>query len=95
MRILREQEDPITYEMRDIIKKILQVLKEDQNLGFGPRLQTATESKKKIKEIIVSKQRLLIKSRETLQELESKLKLTKRSNDNLREELLESLGSEL
>ena len=93
MRILSEQDNPITYDMREIVKKILQVLREDQNLDFGPRLQSTSGSRKSIKETIASKKQLLKKSNETIKELEGKLASTKNSNDNLREELLERLGS--
>lgn len=95
MKIISEEIKPVKYEMRDIIKKILQVLREDQNLDFGPRLQSSITSRKTLQEQINSKKQLLNKSKETYLELEQKLKQVKNSNDNLREELLESLGSEL
>ena len=95
MRIIRESEKPIIYDMREIVAKILQVLKEDQSLDFGPRLKSTTTSKKNLQEIISSKNQLLKKSQETLSDLNKQMLVLKRSNDNLREELLESLGSEL
>jgi len=95
MKILCEQEKPIVYDMRDIVKKILDVLKEDQTLNFGPRLTSAEKNQKTIKETISSKKQLLKKSKETLKDLESKLETLKVSNDKLREKLLEELGSEL
>jgi hypothetical protein len=95
MRIISEQTNPVTYEMRDIVKKILQVLKEDQSLDFGPRLNSTLTNKKTIQEAISSKKQLLKKSKETYDELKGKLHDLKKSNDNIREELLESLGSEL
>jgi septal ring factor EnvC (AmiA/AmiB activator) len=95
MRIISEQDNPITYDMRDVVTKILQVLKEDQSLNFGPRLNATATTKKTIEATIASKRQLLKKSKETLNELEVKLAETKESNDTLREELLESLGSQL
>ena len=85
----------MTYELRDIVKKILQVCREDQSLAFGPRLQSSIITKKSLKETIASKRTLLKKSKETLAELNNKLERLKSSNDTMREELLESLGSEL
>lgn len=93
MRILSEQDKPITYDMREIVKKILQVLREDQNLDFGPRLQSSSGSHKSIKQTIASKKQLLKKSLETIKDLEGNLASTKQSNDDLREDLLERLGS--
>jgi cell shape-determining protein MreC len=93
MRILSEQDTPISYDMREIVRKILQVLREDQNLDFGPRLDASSGSTKSIRETIKSKKQLLKKSLETMKDLEGKLASTKTSNDNLREELLEQLGS--
>jgi septal ring factor EnvC (AmiA/AmiB activator) len=93
MRILSEQDNPITYDMREIVKKILQVLREDQNLDFGPRLQNSSGSRKSIRQTISSKKQLLKKSNETINELAEKLASTKTANDDLREELLERLGS--
>jgi len=95
MKIISEETKPVKYEMRDIVKKILQVLREDQNLNFGPRLKSSINSRKTLQETIQSKKQLLKKSKETYSELEQKLQQVKKSNDNLREELLESLGSEL
>lgn len=95
MRIISEQDNPITYELRDVVKKILQVLREDQSLNFGPRLDSSVKSKKTLQEAIASKKQLLKKSSETYAELSQKLNNLKQSNDALREELLESLGSEL
>lgn len=95
MRIIREDNTEITYEMRDIIKKILQVLKEDQSLDFGPRLNSASVTKKTLQETISSKKQLLKKSQETYLDLQQKLDVIKKSNDSLREKLLKDLGSEL
>lgn len=95
MKILCEQEKPVTYDMRDIVKKILDVLKEDRTLNFGPRLNSATQSRKDIQSSITSKKQLLKKSKETLTDLEEKLVTLKEANDSLRERLLEELGSEL
>lgn len=95
MRIIRESKKPVTYEMRDIISKILQALKEDQSLNFGPRLKSSSSSQKHLKEAISSKKQLLKKSKDTLDDLNSELRELKQQNDNLREELLENLGSEL
>jgi septal ring factor EnvC (AmiA/AmiB activator) len=81
--------------MRDIVKKILQVLKEDQSLDFGPRLKSSVVNKKTIQDAIKSKRQLIKKSQETYADLERKLHDLKKANDNIREELLESLGSEL
>lgn len=95
MRILSEQDNPITYDMREIVKKILQVLREDQSLDFGPRLDSSGGSRKSISQTISSKKQLLKKSLETIKELEGKLATTKQSNDTLRETLLERLGSSI
>ena len=95
MRIISEQDNPITYDMREIVKKILQVLREDQNLDFGPRLDSSGGSQKSITQTISSKKQLLKKSLETITELKGKLATTKRSNDTLREKLLERLGSSI
>jgi septal ring factor EnvC (AmiA/AmiB activator) len=95
MRIVREESKSITYDMREIVSKILQVLKEDQSLSFGPRLKSSTASKKNLQETISSKKQLLKKSQETFSELNEQLLELKQKNDNLREELLEGLGSEL
>jgi hypothetical protein len=95
LRIISEQDKPIDYDVREIVKMIIQVLREDQNLDFGPRLKASRISKKSIKESIEGKQQLLKKSKETLDDLKTSLAQLKVSNDSLREELLESLGSEL
>ena len=95
MQILSESKVQVKYEMRDVIKKILQILREDKNLDYGPRLKSSVVTKKSIQENIKSKKQLLRKSKETYAELSQRLDLLKKSNDNLREELLESLGSEL
>ena len=95
MRIVRDESKPITYDMHEIVSKILQVLKEDQSLDFGPRLKSSTTSKKTLKEIIASKSKLLKKSKETFSDLEQQLSELKQTNDNIREKLLEGLGSEL
>ena len=95
MRIISEQDNPITYDMREIVKKILQVLREDQNLDFGPRLDATGGSRKSISQTISSKKQLLKKSLETITELKGKLAVTKQSNDTLRENLLERLGSSI
>lgn len=95
MEIISESNAQVNYDMRDVIKKILQVLREDKNLDFGPRLKSSVVTKKSIQETIASKKQLLKKSKETYAELSQRLELLKKSNDSLREQLLESLGSEL
>lgn len=95
MRIVKEESKPIIYDMREIVSKILQTLKEDRSLDFGPRLKSSTTTKKNLQEIISSKSKLLKKSKETLIDLNTQLRELKQSNDNMREELLEGLGSEL
>ena len=95
MQIISESNAQVNYDMRDVIKKILQILREDKNLDFGPRLKSSVVTKKSIQETITSKKQLLKKSKETYAELSQRLELLKKSNDSLREELLESLGSEL
>lgn len=95
MKIICEQEKKITYDMRDVIKKILDVLKEDQSLNFGPRLNSSAQTTKDLEKSISSKRILLKKSQETLLDLKGKLNVLKDSNDRLREKLLKELGSEL
>lgn len=95
MQIISESKSQVNYDMRDVIKKILQILREDKNLDFGPRIKSSVVTKKSIQETIKSKKQLLKKSKETYAELSQRLDLLKKSNDSLREELLESLGSEL
>ena len=95
MRIIRESENKVTYDIKEVVSKILQILKEDQSLDFGPRLTSANASRKNLKETIASKKQLLKKSKETLNGLKTQLQDLKQKNDNLREELLEGLGSEL
>jgi len=95
MRIIPESENHISYNMKEIIRKILYILKEDQSLNFGPRLKSPKITKKSLRESIASKQALLKKSVKTQEELKVKLEEAKEANDNIREGLLESLGSEL
>jgi SMC interacting uncharacterized protein involved in chromosome segregation len=95
MRIILEGEENIVYDMKDVIRKILYVLKEDQSLNFGPRMKSSKLTKKNLEESIAKKRQLLEKSGQTLHDLKSKLTEMKNSDDNLRAELLEQLGSEL
>ena len=95
MRIILEGEENIVYDMKDIIRKILYVLKEDQSLNFGPRMKSSKLTKKNLEESIAKKRQLLEKSGQTLHDLKNKLAEMKNSDDNLRAELLEQLGSEL
>jgi septal ring factor EnvC (AmiA/AmiB activator) len=95
MRIVREDSKPIRYDMREIVTKILEVLKEDRSLNFGPQLKSSSITRKSLQEAISSKSKLLEKSTETLSTLQDQLTELKESNDNIREELLEELGSEI
>jgi len=95
MRIVRDDSKPIRYDMREIVTKILEVLKEDRSLNFGPQLKSSVETRKNLQGIISSKKKLQEKSTETLSTLQQQLIELKESNDNIREELLEGLGSEI
>lgn len=95
MRIIKDSEEPIVYDMKEIIRKMLYVLKEDRNLNFGPRMKSSKTTKKDLEETISKKQQLLEKSAQTQSEIQQKISELKSSNDNLRAELLEQLGSEL
>ena len=95
MRIIRESEEPIVYDMKEIIRKILHVIKEDRSLNFGPRIKSSRTTKKDLEETISKKQSLLKKSGQTLSEMQQKISEMQSSNDDLRAELLEQLGSEL
>jgi len=95
MRIVREDSKPIRYDMREIVTKILQVLKEDRSLNFGPQLKSSSVTRKSLQEAISSKSKLLEKSEETLNDLQEQLIQLKEANDNIREELLEGLGSQI
>jgi hypothetical protein len=95
MQIISENTEQVKYDMREIVKKILQIVREDRNLDFGPRLKSSVLTSKSLKETIASKKTLLKKSQETYIELSKKLEKLKASNDSLRGELLESLGSEI
>jgi hypothetical protein len=95
MRIITESESEIVYDMKEIVRKILQVLKEDQSLNFGPRMKSSKTTKKSLEESISKKKQLLDRSMKTHAEMEKKLEEMKKSNDSLRAQLLEQLGSEI
>lgn len=95
MRIILEGEEKIVYDMKNIIRKMLYVLKEDQSLNFGPRMKSSQLTKESLQESVKRKKQLLEKSRKTLDEMQEKISEMKTANDNFRAELLEQLGSEL
>jgi len=90
-----ERKFDIKESLPQVVERIFTICKADKNFPLKSKMGNIDEQSKKIKRKIQKQIRLLKQSEELLSNITTRMTNLKTSNQELREKILESLGSEL
>ena len=96
MKIEYPEKKNITKEMLpQIVERIFAICKTDSNFPLKQKMNNIDEQIKNLQQRINKQEKLLLQSKQLNSNILSRLSNLKNSNQELRDKLLESLGSEL